>query len=97
MAERTLKQLLLLNVEIHKNHKVGMEDLRDVFADAVVFATGVVPKMPSIDGINHFSVMNYESAIKFSKSCLELITAWSFVSIHISFPIIYTLFIYLLN
>jgi len=57
------EQLSLLNVEIHKNHKVGMEDLREIFADAVVFATGVVPKMPTIDGINHFSVINYESAI----------------------------------
>jgi len=57
------EQLSAFNVEIHKNHKVGMEDLREIFADAVVFATGVVPKMPPIDGINHFSVMSYESAI----------------------------------
>ena len=64
------EQLALLNVEVHKNHKVDMEDLRDVSADAVVFATGVVPKMPDIEGINHHSVMSYEMAIK-NKSMLK--------------------------
>lgn len=64
------EQLAALNVEVHKNHKIGMEDLRDVYADAVVFATGVVPRMPDIQGIEHFSVMNYETAIK-NKSALK--------------------------
>ena len=56
-------QLSILDVEVHRNHKVGFEDLRDVFADAIVFATGVVPRMPDIKGIDHFSVLDYESAI----------------------------------
>ena len=56
-------QLSILDVEIHRNFKVGIEDLRDVFADVIVFATGVVPRMPEIEGIDHFSVMDYESAI----------------------------------
>ena len=64
------EQLAALNVEVHKNHKVGMEDLRDVYADDVVFATGVVPRMPDIQGVDHFSVMNYETAIK-NKSTLK--------------------------
>jgi len=57
-------QLSLLNVEVHRNKKVGIEDLRESFADAIVFATGVKPRQLNIDGIGHFSVMNYESAIK---------------------------------
>ncbi|MBT8134693.1 MAG: FAD-dependent oxidoreductase, partial [Gammaproteobacteria bacterium] len=56
-------QLSILGVEVHRNFEVGIEDLRDVFADAIVFATGVVPRMPDIEGIDHFSVMDYESAI----------------------------------
>jgi len=64
------EQLALLNVKVHKNHKIDMEDLRDVSADAVVFATGVVPKIPNIEGINHHSVMSYEMAIK-NKSMLK--------------------------
>ncbi len=57
-------QLSLLSVEVHRNYKVSYEDLRDVYADAIVFATGVHPRKPGIKGIDHFSVMDYESAIK---------------------------------
>ena len=57
-------QLSLLNVEVHRNKKVGFEDLKESFSDAIVFATGVKPRQLNIDGIGHFSVMNYESAIK---------------------------------
>jgi 2,4-dienoyl-CoA reductase (NADPH2) len=57
-------QLSSLNVEVHRNYKVGFEDLRDVYADAIVFATGVHPRKPAIEGIDHFSVMDYDSAIK---------------------------------
>lgn len=57
-------QLSLLNVEVHRNQKIGMEDLRDLYADAIVLATGVTPRKPDIKGIDHFSVMDYESAIK---------------------------------
>jgi 2,4-dienoyl-CoA reductase (NADPH2) len=56
-------QLSLLGVQVHRNFEVGFEDLRDIFADAIVFATGVVPRMPDIEGIDHFSVMDYASAI----------------------------------
>ena len=56
-------QLSILGVDVHRNFRVGFEDLRDVFADAIVFATGVVPRMPDIEGIDHFSVMDYENAI----------------------------------
>lgn len=57
-------QLSLLNVEVHQNKKIGFEDLRDTFVDAIVFATGVKPKKLKIPGIDHFSVMDYETAIK---------------------------------
>jgi 2,4-dienoyl-CoA reductase (NADPH2) len=56
-------QLSLLNVEVHRNCRLNFEDLRDVFADAIVFATGVIPRKPDIEGIDHFSVMDYETAI----------------------------------
>ena len=55
--------LSLLNVEVHRNHKVRFEDLRDFYADAIVIATGVRPVRPDIPGIDHFSVMDYETAI----------------------------------
>jgi 2,4-dienoyl-CoA reductase (NADPH2) len=57
-------QLSLLHVEVHRNHKVTFEDLRETYADAIVFATGVKPRKPEIQGLDHFSVMDYETAIK---------------------------------
>jgi len=56
-------QLSSLGVDLRRNHKVVFEDLRDIYADAIVFATGVTPRRPSIPGIEHFSVMDYETAI----------------------------------
>ena len=53
-----------LGVEVHRHHRAGFEQLRDCFADAIVLATGVVPRKPDIPGIDHFSVMNYEDAIR---------------------------------
>ena len=57
-------QLSLLDVEVHRNTKVSFEDLRDSYADAIVFATGVTPRKIDIEGADHFSVMDYEAAIK---------------------------------
>ncbi len=57
-------QLSLLNVDVRRNHKVVVEDLLDNYADAIVIATGVSPRIPDIPGIDHISVMNYETAIK---------------------------------
>lgn len=56
-------QLSVLNVEVRRNHKVVFEELRDSYADAIVFATGVTPRLPDIPGIDHFSVIDYETAI----------------------------------
>lgn len=56
-------QLSALNVEVHKNKRVDFEDLRESFVDAIVFATGVKPRKPEIKGIDHFSVLDYETAI----------------------------------
>ena len=61
-------QLSLLSVEVHRNTTVSFEDLRDVYADAIVFATGVTPRKIDIEGADHFSVMDYETAIMNKKT-----------------------------
>ncbi len=63
-------QLAALQVDVRRNQRVSFEDLRDTYADAIVLATGVVPRKLNIPGIDHFSVMDYESAIK-NKSTLK--------------------------
>jgi 2,4-dienoyl-CoA reductase (NADPH2) len=57
-------QLALLQVEVKRNYKVGIEDLREAYVDAIVFATGVTPRKLAIPGSDHFSVMDYETAIR---------------------------------
>lgn len=63
-------QLSLLSVDVRRNHTVVVEDLRHTDSDAIVFATGVFPRKPDIPGIDHFSVMDYETAIK-NKSAIK--------------------------
>jgi 2,4-dienoyl-CoA reductase (NADPH2) len=63
-------QLSLLSVDVRRNHKVVVEDLRHTDSDAIVFATGVFPRKPVIPGIDHASVMDYETAIK-NKSTIK--------------------------
>jgi len=63
-------QLSLLKVEVHRNYKIGIEELRDIYADAIVLATGVKPRKLDIQGFDHFSVMDYETAIK-NKSTIK--------------------------
>jgi 2,4-dienoyl-CoA reductase (NADPH2) len=50
-------QLDKFNVTIHLNKEVAPEDLNGF--DEVVLATGVIPRIPSIEGIEHPSVMTY--------------------------------------
>jgi len=63
-------QLALLQVEVKQDYKVGIEDLREAYVDAIVFATGVTPRKLAIPGSDHFSVMDYETAIR-NKSLIK--------------------------
>jgi 2,4-dienoyl-CoA reductase (NADPH2) len=56
-------QLSLLHVEVHRHSEITYEDLRGSYADAIVLATGVTPRKLTIPGADHFSVMDYETAI----------------------------------
>ncbi len=55
------RQIELHNVELRLNTRVNSEDLQDF--DEVVIATGIKPRVPAIDGIDHSNVFNYQEAI----------------------------------
>jgi 2,4-dienoyl-CoA reductase (NADPH2) len=57
-------QLALLKVTVISHHKVGIEELCEADADAIVIATGVSPRKLELPGSEHFSVMDYETAIE---------------------------------
>lgn len=56
------KQVQLSGVRLHLNTKVSAEDLREF--DEVILATGITPRRPAIDGIDHPKVLNYLEVLR---------------------------------
>ena len=52
------------DVAVHLGHRVTAAELRDGDFDEVVIATGVVPRIPSIPGIDHPSVLSYAEVVE---------------------------------
>ena len=53
------KQLVLCDVRVHLNLKATTAQLLQSRFDEVVLATGVTPRVPNLDGIDHPSVLSY--------------------------------------
>ncbi|WP_424184167.1 FAD-dependent oxidoreductase [Actinokineospora sp. G85] len=56
------RQLALTGVKVHLGRRAGAEDLAEY--DEVVLATGVRPRVPSIPGIDHPSVLSYVDVVR---------------------------------
>ena len=50
-------------VELHQNTEVDASMIAGLDADAVILATGVQPRVPQIEGVDHDNVMTYEAFI----------------------------------
>ena len=61
------RQLELHNVTVKLNTRVSASDLNDSDFDEVILATGIEPRTPPIEGIDHPKVMNYIDVIKSHK------------------------------
>lgn len=61
------KQLELLNVEVRLNTRVSADDLNKADFDEVIVATGIKPRTPGIDGVEHPKVMGYLDVIAHKK------------------------------
>ncbi|WP_233897755.1 NADPH-dependent 2,4-dienoyl-CoA reductase [Tenacibaculum piscium] len=61
------KQLELHNVTVKLNTRVSADDLSKGNFDEVIIATGITPRMPRINGIEHEKVLNYIDVIKRKK------------------------------
>jgi 2,4-dienoyl-CoA reductase (NADPH2) len=61
------RQLELLGVRVHLGHEADVEELTGGY-DAVILATGVTPRMPVIDGIDHPKVANYHQVLDGTRS-----------------------------
>ncbi|MFT5452090.1 MAG: 2,4-dienoyl-CoA reductase (NADPH2) [Enterobacterales bacterium] len=61
------KQLELGQVRVHLNTKVDTEFLNNSDFDEIIIATGIEPRKPEIEGIDHPKVLNYIDVIKDKK------------------------------
>ncbi|SHG41926.1 2,4-dienoyl-CoA reductase (NADPH2) [Marisediminitalea aggregata] len=61
------KQLELLGVDVRLNTPVTAETLNDGGFDAVLLATGIVPRTPAIEGIEHSKVLTYLDVLRDKK------------------------------
>jgi len=66
-------QLRSLGVDVHLNTRVSADELADVGFDDIVLATGVLPRMPDIAGIDHPKVIGYVDAIRGTKPVGETV------------------------
>lgn len=61
------RQLELHNVTVKLNTEVSAAMLNDEGFDEVILATGIVPRIPPIEGIDHAKVMSYIDVLKHKK------------------------------
>jgi 2,4-dienoyl-CoA reductase (NADPH2) len=61
------KQIELTGVNLQLNTPVTAADLNAGDFDEVVLATGIAPRLPEIEGIQHSKVMNYLDVLKYKK------------------------------
>ncbi len=57
------KQAELFGVQCHLNHEVSAEDIQTIQPDVVVLATGSLPALPSVEGIDNDIVLTYEDVL----------------------------------
>jgi 2,4-dienoyl-CoA reductase-like NADH-dependent reductase (Old Yellow Enzyme family)/thioredoxin reductase len=57
------KQAELFGVQCHLNHEVRVEDIQTIQPDVVVLATGSLPALPSVEGIDNDIVLTYEDVL----------------------------------
>jgi len=57
------KQAELFGVQCHLNHEISAEDIQTIQPDVVVLATGSLPALPSVEGIENDIVLTYEDVL----------------------------------
>jgi len=57
------KQAALFGVRCHLNHEVTVEDIKTLNPDLIILATGSLPLLPPVGGIDKEIVLTYEDAL----------------------------------
>jgi 2,4-dienoyl-CoA reductase (NADPH2) len=62
------RRIEVTGVKLQLNHRVTRDELLAQGFDAIIIATGIVPRTPRIDGINHPKVLSYIDVLKHKKT-----------------------------
>ncbi len=62
------KQIQLKDINLKLNTRVSVDALNDSDFDEVIIATGISPRTPAIDGVNHPKVLSYLDVLKHKKN-----------------------------
>jgi len=62
------KQIELTGVNLQLNTRVSAADLNAGDFDEIILATGIAPRLPEIEGVEHSKVMNYLDVLKHKKT-----------------------------
>ena len=62
------RQIELRDITLKLNTRVDVSQLNDSDFDEVILATGIVPRMPPIDGVDHPKVLNYLEVLRDKKT-----------------------------
>jgi len=61
------RQIELTGVKLKLDTRIAVEDLNSGEYDEVIIATGITPRTPPIEGIDHAKVLNYLDVLKYKK------------------------------
>jgi len=61
------KQIELYNITVKLNTRVSGDDFNNDNFDDVIIATGIKPRIPKIEGVNHEKVLSYIDVLKHKK------------------------------
>lgn len=61
------RQIEIAEIDLQLNTRVTVDILNAQYWDEVVIATGIIPRIPNIEGINHPKVMGYLDVLKQGK------------------------------
>ena len=61
------KQIELTGVNLQLNTRVSAEDLNEGDYDEIILATGIAPRLPDIEGVEHSKVLNYLDVLRHKK------------------------------
>lgn len=61
------EQIRVHGVQLHLNKKVTAAELKAEKYDEIIIATGVLPRIPEISGLDHPKVMSYIDVLKYKK------------------------------